>query len=666
MFSKILIANRGEIAARVIRTCRKMGIATAAVYSSPDAGSLSVEMADDAVSLGGVVASDTYLNIEKIIAAAKETGADAIHPGYGFLSENSQFAEACASADIVFIGPSPAAIGAMGDKLTAKALAAEAGVNTIPGGDSALLNANDAVLSARQVGYPVMLKAAAGGGGKGMRVVRDPDELEQSFESAAREALAAFGDGRIFVEKFIDDPRHIEIQILADSYGQIVHLGERECSIQRRHQKVIEEAPSPLLDQDTRRNMGEQAVALAKAVGYTSAGTVEFVADQGRNFYFLEMNTRLQVEHPVTEMVTGLDLVEWMIRIAAGERLALSQDDIVSKGWAVEARVYAEDPSRGFLPSTGRIVRYLEPNPGPSGIRIDSGVREGETIGIHYDPMIAKVIAHGADRTEATRNLSAALDRYVVRGLNHNIGFLSAVLNHPRYADGRLSTSLIEDEWPAGFEPTDEPEYAALSPNSHGLDDLTTAAAIAHSRQLGSTEMAGSETIWAVILNGAPADAQIIVVRPVVDGIEARAIGSEAWARITSDWRAGGDLMEAQIDGESAAFTVERVGLSVRIRRGGRQAEFLLAPGHVAEIVRQMPTRIAADTGNIVTAPMPGLLVALLVETGQQVKAGEPIAVIEAMKMENILKATRDGTVAKVHVAAGDSLAVEQTVLEFD
>ncbi|MCZ6605462.1 MAG: acetyl-CoA carboxylase biotin carboxylase subunit [Alphaproteobacteria bacterium] len=656
MFDKILIANRAEIAARIIRGCDAMGIATVAVFSEEDAGGLPRRLAGEAVALGGRTAAESYLDIEKIIAASLETGAQAVHPGYGFLSENADFAKACEAAGLTFIGPPADVIAAMGDKLAAKALAVKAGVNIIPGSD-AVPGEAEAHAMAAEIGYPVMLKAAAGGGGKGMRIARDEAELAQGFASAAREAEAAFADGRIFVEKYIERPRHIEIQILADAHGNVVHLNERECSIQRRHQKIIEEAPSPLLDAKTRAAMGKQAVAVARAVGYRSAGTVEFIADAERNFYFLEMNTRLQVEHPVTEMVTGIDLVEAMIRIAAGEPLGFTQKEIAATGWAIEARIYAEDPERGFLPSTGRLVRYREPRSELAGVRIDSGVAEGEEIGIYYDPMLAKLICHGPDRGQAIEGLRRALDQTYVRGLTHNIGFLNALLGHPRFAAGDLATDFIDQEWPDGF--------VRAQPHGQAWFDLVAVAACVHCQSV----KAGTHEDLVVVPDGAPER-----------GVPVRVVAGDGGTRVErpdgevmevyGNWRPGQPLFEGGIDGREVCIAVDpvrgRAGFAYRLVRGGHDVVLLVAPPHIAALLARMPQKAGADTHHAVTAPMPGLLVSLAVETGQAVKTGEQIAVIEAMKMENILCAERDGTVARLLVVPGESLAVDQVILEYD
>ena len=650
MFSKILIANRGEIACRVIATAQRMGIQTVAVYSEADERAPHVAMADEAVSIGASPSSESYLVIDKIIDAARRTGADAIHPGYGFLSENAVFAEALAAAGIAFIGPGADAIRAMGDKIESKKLAGEAGVNTIPGWPDVIADADEAVRIARDIGHPVMVKASAGGGGKGMRVAFNDDEVREGFASASNEARSSFGDDRIFIEKFIENPRHIEIQILADGTGGIVHLGERECSIQRRHQKVIEEAPSPFLDEETRAAMGAQAVELARAVGYKSAGTVEFVVDRERNFYFLEMNTRLQVEHPVTEQVTGLDLVEQMIRIAAGETLALRQEDISLDGWAIEARVYAEDPFRNFLPSTGRLVRYIPPA-ASANIRVDSGVEEGGDISMFYDPMIAKLVATGETRDAAIRHMREALDAYYIRGVSHNIPFLNAVMTHPRFIEGDLTTAFIDETYGDGFSlahmAQDDPAmFVAVAAVARAAADQSgrgEGAFVAIVRDAGETpyEISKSENGWAVH------------------------IGAKTH-HIETDWRPGDPMCVGRFDGARVCVQVDRVGEWLRLGHAGRQAEILILSEQVAGLNRLMPRKEPPDMSRFLLSPMPGLLVKVAVAEGDSIKAGETLAIVEAMKMENVLRAERDGIVKILHAGDGDSLMVDQAILEFE
>jgi propionyl-CoA carboxylase alpha chain len=650
MFKKILIANRGEIACRVIRTARRMGIATVAVYSEADADALHVRMADEAVAIGPPPAAESYLKVDRIVAACKETGAEAVHPGYGFLSERPAFAAALAREGIAFIGPTPAAIAAMGDKIESKKLAAAAGVSTVPGFLGVIEDTDAAARIAHEIGYPVMIKASAGGGGKGMRIARDDAELREGFSSAQHEAKASFGDDRVFLEKYIEEPRHIEIQVLGDAHGNVVHLGERECSIQRRHQKVIEECPSPFLDPATRAAMGAQAVALSKAVDYRSAGTVEFIVDRNRNFYFLEMNTRLQVEHPVTELVTGIDLVELMIRVAAGEKLPFSQDDITQTGWAIEARVYAEDPERNFLPSIGRLTRYIAPE--GDGIRVDTGVSEGAEISIYYDPMIAKLCAYGADRGEAIARLGDALDGFYVSGLRHNIAFLGAIIGKPRFAEGRLSTNFIAEEFPHGFG----------SPREFtGADTLLLVAAALADRRLAEAEGGPAAGEISVLLDGT-AHAVTLWTDPGGCAVEHGSITRLA----ATDWRPADKLLHLRIDDHVATVQIDRLpGRAFRLMHGGVTRRARVLQRRAATLLEMMPPKVAADTSRLVLSPMPGLLSSLAVEEGQEVKAGEALAIVEAMKMENVLRAERDGTIGKLRAKPGDSLAVDQVILEF-
>jgi propionyl-CoA carboxylase alpha chain len=660
MFKKILIANRGEIACRVIRTARRMGIRTVAVFSDADADALHVREADEALRIGPPPASESYLKIERIVAACRETGAEAVHPGYGFLSEKAEFAAALAAAGIVFIGPDVHAIGAMGDKIESKKLARAAGVSTVPGHLDVIPNAEAAVTIARSIGYPVMIKASAGGGGKGMRIARNDAETRDGFRSAQNEARSSFADDRVFLEKYVEEPRHIEIQVLGDAHGHVIHLGERECSIQRRHQKVIEEAPSPFLDARTRGAMGAQAVALAKAVRYRSAGTVEFIVDKDRNFYFLEMNTRLQVEHPVTELVTGLDLVEWMIRIAHDEKLAVRQSDVGLEGSAIEARVYAEDPLRNFLPSIGRLIRYAPPE--GEGIRVDTGVYEGAEISIYYDPMIAKLVAHGASRNEAIARLGAALDAFYIRGLSHNLAFLAAAVRKDRFVAGRLSTNFIAEEFPDGFTGV-APTPAALG------EAIAVAAAVRQlqaeheariSGQLAGTGRKISDT-WIVCIGETRQP-----VRAIRDG-DAIAVTEIGGGRrvVVTDWQPGRPLLRGAVDGAPVIYQIDRDGIGFRLTRGGATLAVKVLPPRAAELLAQMPEKPVPDLSRFVLSPMPGLLVSVAVDEGQDVKAGEELAVVEAMKMENVLRAERDGTVKAVRAKAGDSLAVDQIILEF-
>ncbi len=662
MFDKILIANRGEIACRVIRSCRKLGIKTVAVYSEADATALHVEMADEAVLLGPPPSAESYLQIDKVVQACRDTGARAVHPGYGFLSENTRFAQALDEAGIAFVGPPADAIAAMGDKITSKRLAKEAGVSTVPGHMGLIEDPEEAVALARDIGYPVMIKATAGGGGKGMRIARDDKEMRDGFRAARSEAKSSFADDRVFIEKFIEEPRHIEIQVLADSHGNVIHLGERECSIQRRHQKVIEEAPSPFLDPETRERMGEQAKALARAVGYRSAGTVEFIADKDRNFYFLEMNTRLQVEHPVTELVTGVDLVEMMIRVAAGDALPMGQDDVRLDGWALESRVYAEDPLRGFLPSIGRLAYYQEPG-GLDGVRVDSGVVEGSEISMYYDPMIAKLCTHGPDRDAAIESMQAALDAYYIRGINHNMAFLADVMSKPRFREGRLTTSFIAEEYPDGFHGTE--------PGPGVRDVLVTAAAVlqrvaaARDARIGG-QVAGHEKgvgdEWVVFIE----DDQVPVsVRFQGEGVW-QVLRETANHEVATAWTPGETLLRARIDGRPVTVQVDRRGARWLLTHGGASREVRVLPPRSAKLAALMPKKAPPDLSKYLLSPMPGLLTKLLVEQGTPVKAGEELAIVEAMKMENVLRAERDGTVGKLHAQPGDSLAVDQAILEFE
>ena len=652
MFDKILIANRGEIACRVIRSARRMGVKTVAVFSEADAGALHVELADEAVAIGPAPAAESYLAIDKIVAACNQTGAQAVHPGFGFLAENPAFVEGLEAAGVVFIGPGVRAIRAMGDKIESKRLAAEAGVSVVPGHMALIADEDEAARIASEIGYPVMIKASAGGGGKGMRIARDDGEAREGFASARNEARSAFGDERIFIEKFIEAPRHIEIQVLADGHGKVIHLGERECSIQRRHQKVIEEAPSPLIDAETRARMGAQAVALAEAVDYRSAGTVEFIVDKNKNFYFIEMNTRIQVEHPVTEMVTGLDLVASMIRIAAGEPLSLNQDDIALTGWALECRVYAEDPLRGFMPSTGRLVRYRGPETGPR-LRIDSGVNEGSEITMFYDPMIAKVVTHGETRDAAVRAMQEALDGFTIRGIRHNMNFLAAVMAKDRFRDGRLTTGFIAEEFPDGFQEAAVPAAAR--------EAMIAVAALVQwrleARALGD---AAAPNTWVVRIDG---EAHQVALAPVKGGT--RVTGTVGTCVVESDWQPGMALFRGRIDGRPVAVQVDRHGPGFRLSHGGAEIEVLVLRPRVAELAARMPAKQAPDLSRTLLSPMPGLLVKLAVVAGQEVKAGEVLAVVEAMKMENVLRAERDGAIARIHVEPGASLAVDQPILEF-
>ena len=660
LFDKILIANRGEIACRVMRTCKRLGIKTVAVYSEADADALHVRMADEAVLIGPAPSAQSYLQIDRIVAACKQTGAQAVHPGYGFLSEKQEFQQALAKAGIVFIGPDALAIHAMGDKIESKKLAQKAGVSTVPGYLAAIPNADEAVKIARKIGYPVMIKASAGGGGKGMRIAFNDAEAHEGFGSATNEAKASFADDRVFIEKYVEEPRHIEIQLIADGHGNCLYLWERECSIQRRHQKVIEEAPSPFLDAKTRKAMGEQAVALAKAVKYKSAGTVEFIVDKNRKFYFLEMNTRLQVEHPVTELITGLDLVELMIKVAAGEKLPFQQKDVKLDGWAVEARVYAEDPFRNFLPSTGRLVKYREPVPGPD-VRVDTGVYEGGEISMFYDPMIAKLCSYGKTRTAAIDRMRRALDEFYVRGVSHNVPFLAALMAHPRFVAGNLTTNFIAEEFKGGFTTAHLPprDPAVLAGVAAVADRIHTKRAAAGTGKMpGHVDLVQKSCV--VMLNRQPVALSI----SGGDGhfsidVSGRRIGIE------TAWSPGEPLFRAMVDGQAIVVQVDLVGSGWRLTLEGGQADVLVLTPRQAELYALMPVKAAPDTSKFLLSPMPGLLASVAVSEGQEIKAGEVLAVVEAMKMENVLRATRDGTVKTLHANAGDSLRVDQKIIEF-
>ncbi|MEQ9690158.1 MAG: acetyl/propionyl/methylcrotonyl-CoA carboxylase subunit alpha [Bauldia litoralis] len=670
MFEKILIANRGEIAVRVIRTARRLGIATVAVYCDADRDALHVEMADEAVNIGPPPASSSYLVIDHILDACRQTGANAVHPGYGFLSEREEFAIALEEAGIVFIGPNRRAIGAMGDKIESKKLAAASGVSTIPGHVGAIATAEEAVAIAADVGFPVMLKASAGGGGKGMRIARSVDEVAEGFNASQSEARSSFGDDRILIERFIESPRHVEIQVLGDKHGNVIHLGERECSIQRRNQKIIEEAPSPAVDDALRAEMGGQAVALAEAVGYDSAGTVEFIMDPDRRFYFLEMNTRLQVEHPVTELVTGVDLVEQMIRVAAGEALALSQGDVRMNGWAVESRVYAEDPHRGFLPSIGRLGRYRPPAEGEAGdttVRIDGGVAEGSEISIYFDPLIAKLITYGPDRIAAIDAMQAALDRYLIDGIAHNVPFLAALMAHPRWREGRLSTGFIDEEYPEGF--------AAVEPGDAVRGRLAVVAlAIERAKSARMTAMPGrlngehafGRRDWVVRVGKEQVALGVAeAAEPSPTRFSVTVPGSTEALSVASDWRPGDPLWTGTIGGEAITVQVRQATGAVRLAwRGVDVAARAMSPV-VAALDALMPEEAAGDSARTLKCPMPGLVVSILVEPGQAVSAGAPLAVVEAMKMENILRAERNVVVASLHAAPGDVLAVDAVIMEF-
>jgi propionyl-CoA carboxylase alpha chain len=655
MFTKILIANRGEIACRVIKTARRMGIKTVAVYSDADARALHVEMADEAVNIGPAAASESYLVIEKIIAACKQTGAQAVHPGYGFLSERSAFPKALAQAGIVFIGPNPHAIDAMGDKIESKKAAAAAGVSTVPGHLGIIDNIDDAVMIADGIGYPVMIKASAGGGGKGMRIAYNAKECREGFGLAKAEAKSSFGDDRVFIEKFITNPRHIEIQVLGDKHGNVIYLGERECSIQRRNQKVIEEAPSPLLNDATRKKMGEQAVALAKAVNYDSAGTVEFVAGQDQSFYFLEMNTRLQVEHPVSELITGVDLVEQMIRVAYGEKLKLLQKDVKLNGWAVESRIYAEDPYRNFLPSTGRLVHYRPPAEQLKNgvtVRNDTGVYEGGEISIWYDPMIAKLCTHAPTRAEAITAMSHALDSFVITGIQHNIPFVSAIMDNPRWKSGILSTGFIEEEFAGGFRGN------SLTPDTRqALAEISVL--LDHIENTKKRKISGQ-------LNGRKVEfSRNRHVRLADTWIEIQISEDLDEAADLSPWMKGKQLITAHTSIGLLTVQVKSIINGYRLNWRGIACDAHVYTRREAELAKLMPVKKAADTSKKLLCPMPGLVVSLAVSEGQTVKAGDTLAIVEAMKMQNVLRAERDVTVQKINAKAGDSLGVDAVIMEF-
>ena len=678
MFKKILIANRGEIACRVIQTCQRMGIATVAVYSDADARAPFVKMADEAVHIGPPPAAESYLLADKIIEACKQTGAEAVHPGYGFLSERASFVEALDKEGIVFIGPPAKAIAAMGDKIESKKLAKEAGVNVVPGSKDAIDTTQDALQVANDIGYPVMMKASAGGGGKGMRLAWNDKDVEEGFEATKREGLNSFGDDRVFIEKFIEDPRHIEIQILADRQGNTLYLNERECSIQRRHQKVVEEAPSPFVTPEMRKAMGEQAVALSKAVGYHSAGTVELIvsgADKtGESFYFLEMNTRLQVEHPVTEAITGVDLVEWMIRVAAGEELPMKQDDIKIDGWSIETRVYAEDPYRNFLPSIGRLVRYEPPVPGwtgdsgpagrrgfetgGGGVRVDDGVFEGGEVSIFYDPMIAKLITWAPTRDGAADLQVEALDAFRVEGPGHNIDFLSAIMQHPRFRSGELTTGFIAEEYPDGFQgaAVDEPRLRLVAALIAGAQ----CSLMAHEGQI-SGRLDGAPKVpsdWLVKMDGRKFEVELGEGGATVDG---------EWIAGTTDWQPGMVLAAASGNGENLAIQLRRESSAIwALTTRGRTHKGLAIPARLAPLLDHMIEKEPPDLSKMLICPMPGLLVKLHVAEGDEVQPGQPLATVEAMKMENILRAEKEGTISSINAAEGDSLAVDEVILELE
>ncbi|MEO1283820.1 MAG: acetyl/propionyl/methylcrotonyl-CoA carboxylase subunit alpha [Pseudomonadota bacterium] len=682
MFKKILIANRGEIACRVIKTARKMGISTVAIYSDADANALHVKMADEAVHIGPPPASESYIVIDKVMQAIKDTGAEAVHPGYGFLSENPKFAEALEDAGIAFIGPPKGAIEAMGDKITSKKIAQDANVSTVPGYMGLIEDADEAVKISTKVGYPVMIKASAGGGGKGMRIAWNDEEAREGFQSSKNEAASSFGDDRIFIEKFVTQPRHIEIQVLCDTHGNGVFLHERECSIQRRNQKVVEEAPSPFLDPETRKAMGEQSLALAHAVGYASAGTVEFIVDGEKNFYFLEMNTRLQVEHPVTELITGVDLVEQMIRVAAGEKLSIKQDDLKIGGWAIENRLYAEDPYRNFLPSIGRLTRYRPPMEvasgpmleagtwhddapsGDTGARNDTGVYEGGEISMYYDPMIAKLCTWGPDRASAIEAMRVALDRFEVEGIGHNLPFVAAVMDHPKFISGDMTTAFIAEEYPDGFDGVDLPEgekrrVAAACAAMHRVAEIRRARVTGrmdnHERKVGDD--------WVVKID--KDDTMSLVISADPKGATVR-FSDGAEMRVSGNWTPGDQLAEMMVDDRPLVLKVGKITQGFRIRTRGADMSVRIRTPRQAELAGLMPEKLPPDTSKMLLCPMPGLIVKVNVEVGDEVQEGQALCTVEAMKMENILRAEKKAVVTKINAGAGDSLAVDDVIMEFE
>jgi propionyl-CoA carboxylase alpha chain len=661
MLKKILVANRGEIACRIFATAKRLGISTVAVYSEIDKESLHVSMADEAIMIGPAPATESYLSIEKIVQACKESGADSVHPGYGFLSENANFRDALDEANIIFIGPEKLAIESMGDKITSKVIAEKAGVNVIPGYTDVVIDADHAASVSREIGYPVMIKASAGGGGKGMRVARNEEECREGFQRARNEASSSFGDDRIFIEKFIEEPRHIEIQIIADGSGNTIYLGERECSVQRRHQKVVEEAPSPFIDDATRIAMGEQSCALARAVNYRSAGTVEFIVDKDRNFYFLEMNTRLQVEHPVTELVTGVDIVEMMFVVASGGELSIRQKDVLLNGWAIETRVYAEDPARDFLPSTGRITNYQEPI--GEGVRVDSGVCEGGEVSIYYDPMIAKLITFGEDRDQAVASMSKALDTYYIRGVNHNISFLNSLMNHPRFLAGNLTTNFIAEEYQEGF-----------SSDSMPPDDLMLMIAIVvlanQLRLLRGSKLSGQLSKHQY----QPPEDWIVVVEDVSTAAVIRSVDEEGYVINVSgvdydantDWKPGNPIFNAKIQGRLICVQIEVDVNKYALTYRGAEISAQVLSKRASELSVHMLHKEPEDLSKFLISPMPGLLISISVSIGDAVEVGDELAVVEAMKMENSLRAARNGVVLAIRSSVGDSLAVDQVILEFE
>ncbi|EDM71740.1 propionyl-CoA carboxylase, alpha subunit [Roseobacter sp. AzwK-3b] len=666
MFKKILIANRGEIACRVIKTARRMGIQTVAIYSDADAQALHVQMADEAVHIGPPPANESYIVIDKVMDAIRQTGAEAVHPGYGFLSENPKFAAALEAEGVAFIGPPKGAIEAMGDKITSKKIAQEAGVSTVPGVMGLIADADEAVTISQQIGYPVMIKASAGGGGKGMRIAWTDEEAREGFESSKNEAASSFGDDRIFIEKFVTQPRHIEIQVLCDTHGNGVYLGERECSIQRRNQKVIEEAPSPFLDEATRKAMGEQSLKLSHAVGYASAGTVEFIVDGDRNFYFLEMNTRLQVEHPVTELITGIDLVEQMIRVAYGEKLSLRQEDVKLNGWAMESRLYAEDPYRNFLPSIGRLTRYRPPQEldvEGAIVRNDTGVYEGGEISMYYDPMIAKLCTWGHTRLEAIEGMRNALDAFEVEGIGHNLPFLSAVMDHPKFVAGDMTTAFIAEEYPDGFDGVQLGEDA-LRRIAAGCAAMHRVAEIRRTRVSGRMDNHERRVgeAWVVSLQG---HEYAVTVKADREG-STIGFADGATLRVSSDWTPGDQLAHLMVGGDPLVLKVGKVSGGFRIRSRGADIKVHVRTPRQAELAALMPEKLPPDTSKLLLCPMPGLIVKINVTEGDEVQEGQALCTVEAMKMENILRAEKKAIVTKIHAGPGDSLAVDEVIMEFE
>ena len=666
MFDKILIANRGEIACRVIKTARRMGIKTVAIYSDADRNALHVEMADEAVHIGPPPANQSYIVIDKVMDAIRQTGAQAVHPGYGFLSENAKFAEALEAEGVAFIGPPKGAIEAMGDKITSKKIAQDAQVSTVPGYMGLIEDADEAVKISNEIGYPVMIKASAGGGGKGMRIAWNDQEAREGFQSSKNEAANSFGDDRIFIEKFVTQPRHIEIQVLCDAHGNGIYLNERECSIQRRNQKVVEEAPSPFLDPETRKAMGEQSVALAKAVGYTSAGTVEFIVDGDKNFYFLEMNTRLQVEHPVTELITGVDLVEQMIRVANGEPLSITQDDVQINGWAIENRLYAEDPYRNFLPSIGRLTTYRPPAEVATDtavVRNDTGVFEGGEISMYYDPMIAKLCTWAPTRKEAIEEMRIALDSFEIEGIGHNLPFLSAVMDHPKFISGDMTTAFIAEEYPEGFDGVtlDRDSLKRIAASAAAMNRVAEIRRTRVSGRMDNHERTVGDE-WVVGVQGEEFD---VHVEADHDGSTVFFDDATSY-RVTSDWTPGDSLATLPVDGSPLVLKVNKITGGFRIRSRGADLKVHVRTPRQAELARLMPEKLPPDTSKMLLCPMPGLIVKIDVEEGQEVQEGQALCTVEAMKMENILRAEKKGTVSKINAAAGDSLAVDDVIMEFE